>query len=152
MNTMLKVSFIVLLASLVACSQNSQVLKDKELAGSLTRDFTLAFNSGDLNKLMNYFADDAIVISCGWRMSGKDSIAGGMKYMLEHSSSLITSMGPISVSGDLVFTQGLITFVWKNEGYSAIAKGAVIMIWKKQNDGSWKITYEEENHGDLPEK
>lgn len=152
MNTILKISFVVLLTTLIACTQNSQALKDKDLVGSLTKDVTLAFNSGDVNKLMNYFADDAIVISCGWIMSGKDSIASGMKYILEHSSKMMTSTSLFSVSGDMVFTQGLITFNWKNEGYSALAKGAVTMIWKKQNDGVWKITFEEENHGDLPDK
>ncbi|MGD0582252.1 MAG: nuclear transport factor 2 family protein [Bacteroidales bacterium] len=152
MNTILKASFIALLASLIACTQNSQALKDKDLAGSLTKEVTLAFNSGNVNKLMTYFADDAIVISCGWRMSGKDSIASGMKYMLEHSSNMNTSIGPFSVNGNVIFIQGLITFNWKNESYSALAKGSMIMIWKKQNDDSWKITFEEENHGDLPEK
>lgn len=152
MNTKFAVSLLVLLASNLACSNHSQATKDKYLVGSLTKDFTVAFNSGDVNKLMNYFAEDAIVISCGWRMSGKDSIEGGMKYMLEHSTAMNVSPGISNVSDEIVFMEGLVTLNWKNESYSAIAKGVITLIWKKQKDESWKITFEEENHGDLPEK
>lgn len=152
MNTILKISLIILQAALVACNSNPQAKKDKNLVDSLTRDFTLALNSRDVNRLLNYFADDAIFISCGWRMGGKDSIASGLKFLLEHSSDLKIYPGTSSVSDEIVFTQGLITFKWVNESYSAIAKGIMILVWKKQKDGSWKITFEEENHGDLPEK
>jgi ketosteroid isomerase-like protein len=152
MKTIIKISATILLTSILACSRNSQVSNDKGLVSSLTNDFTTAFNSGDVSKLMKSFADDAIVISCGWRMSGKDSVAGGMKYMLEHSSGMIISPGISNVTDDIVFLQGLVTLNWKNETYSALARGIIVIIWKKQDDGSWKITFEEENHGDIPEK
>jgi uncharacterized protein (TIGR02246 family) len=152
MNTLYKVSLSIMLASLIACSGDTQAVKDRELVGSLTKEVTSAFNSGDVNKLVNIFTDDAIVISCGWRMSGKDSIAGGMKYMLEHSSDMVISPGVSNVSDDNVFLEGLVTLNWKNEDYSALAKGVITIIWKKQNDSTWKITFEEENHGDIPGK
>jgi len=152
MKTIIRISAAILLTSILSCSRNSQVPADKGLVSSLTNDFTIAFNSGDVTRLMKSFADDAIVISCGWRMSGRDSIEGGMKYMLEHSSEMIIDPGISNVTDDIIFLQGLVTLKWKNEAYSALAKGVILLIWKKQDNGSWKITFEEENHGDLPEK
>jgi ketosteroid isomerase-like protein len=152
MKTLSRIIASIMLMSVMACGRNARVQPEKGLVTSLTNDFTTAYNSGDLSKLMKSFANDAIVISCGWRMCGKDSIAGGMKYMLEHSSGIEISECISNISGDIVFLEGLVTLNWKNESYKAVAKGAITLIWKKQSDGSWKITFEEENHGDIAEK
>ncbi len=149
MKTLYTISAAILLVSLLACGRNERVPVDKGIVSSLTNDFTSAFNSGDASKLMKSFADDAVVISCGWRMCGKDSIAGGMKYMLEHSSGIAISEGISNIHGDIIFLEGLVTLNWKNESYNAVAKGVITLIWKKQSDLSWKITFEEEDHGDL---
>jgi len=143
--------YTILTLSVLSCTTHVRV-KNNELSETLSDKVVNAFNSGDVGKLMELYTDDAIVISCGWRMCGKDSIAGGMKYLLEHASSLSFIPGPGRETPETLFLSGLMTFSWKNESYHATAKGMMNIVWKKQVDNSWKITWFQEDHGDIPEK
>ena len=146
------VLLIITFAVLTACGRERPPGSDTNLADSLSRHMVTLFNSGESARMAELFDEDAVFIMCGWRMCGRDSIRTGMKYLLQHSSDLEFTPVISSVSGGILYMTGLANFNWKNEGYSALARGIMTVIWKKQENGSWKITFEEENHGDLPEK
>jgi ketosteroid isomerase-like protein len=123
--------------------------KNKALVDSLNSVATTAWGSGVIDKVMNIYADDAVVISGQNKMAGKDSIANGWKYVAPYAKNFKTYESVFSVSNDMVFIEGLFTFDWNKDNYSALAKGVAIVVWKKQADNTWKITYHEEDHGDL---
>ena len=141
-----------LLLTFVECNRATKPVVLNDLPGTLTDQVVTAFNTGDAQKISGLCTDDAIVISCGWRMCGKDSIASGMRYLLAHSSELTLTTGYIKETDENVFINALMVFRWKNESYFATAKGLMNMVWKKMPDNSWKITFLQEDHGDIPEK
>ncbi|HVN56774.1 MAG TPA: nuclear transport factor 2 family protein [Bacteroidales bacterium] len=142
----------IILVCSYACSGPVKQVVETDLPGTLTEEVVSAFNSGDFKKVTDLCSDDAVVISCGWRMCGRDSVASGMKYLLAHSSDLSITPGTGKESPDNIFVSGLMIFRWKNESYSATAKGMMNIIWKKEAGNKWKITFLQEDHGDIPEK
>jgi ketosteroid isomerase-like protein len=141
--------FAAILVS-TACTQKPSAGKDQALVDSLTTSATIAMGSGDINKLMSIYADDAIVLSNQMKLSGKDSITNGWKNVCQYAKNFKIYPGVSTVSKDMVFIEGLYTFDWNQGNYSVLAKGVIIQVWKKQADNTWKITYHEANHGDLP--
>jgi uncharacterized protein (TIGR02246 family) len=134
---------------ITACTQKPSTDKDKALVDSLTTAAATAWGSGEIDKVMSIYADDAIVISGQIKMAGKDSITNGWKYVVQYAKNFKTYQSVSSVSEEMVFIEGLYTFDWNQGNYSELCKGVAILVWKKQADNSWKITYHEENHGDL---
>jgi uncharacterized protein (TIGR02246 family) len=134
---------------ILACKQKPSDDMNKALVDSLNIVATTAWGSGEIDKVMNIYADDAVVISGQTKMAGKDSIANGWKYVVPYAKNFKTYESVFSVSDNMVFIEGLYTFDWTKDNYSALAKGVAIVVWKKQADNTWKITYYEEDHGDL---
>jgi len=134
---------------ITACTQKPNSNKNEALVDSLTTVFTTVSSSGEIDKIMSLYTDDAIVISGQTKMCGKDSIFNGWKDVASFATNFKAYQSIYSVSEDMVFTEGLYTFDWNQGDYSALAKGVSILVWKKQADNTWKITYLEENHGDL---
>jgi uncharacterized protein (TIGR02246 family) len=108
-----------------------------------------AFNSGDVAKLLSVYTDDAIFINGLVKISGKDSLAKSFSYMFQHSSNFKTYPALWSVQEDMVFIEGMFTFDWNMNGTVSHAKGVMKEIFIKEADNSWKITFGEENHGDI---
>ena len=139
----------VVALSIIACQQEVPINKDKQLADSIIAEVNKAFNSGDFNQMLNLYADDAIAINSGVKFCGKDSITKVRKELYPSLKNYTITNGISSVSGDLVYCQGLETFDWQQGNYSAFCKGFYTTIWKKQPDASCKITFSIEDHGDL---
>lgn len=135
---------------ITACTQRPDNSKNQALVDSLTTVAANAWGSGDINKLISIYADDAVVISNQTKLCGKDSITNGWKVSCLYAKNFNIYGGISSVSKDMVYIEGLYTFDWNKGNYAALAKGVVILVWKKQADNKWKITYHEGNHGDLP--
>jgi ketosteroid isomerase-like protein len=148
-NILIIFTFLLFLA---ACTPKVTLNNDQSIVDSLINVATAAFNSGDISKANNIFADDAVVIEGNLKAAGKDSIEKIWKVPIQHIKNFTFYKGLSSVTEDMVYCEGLFTFDWSMDNYSAFCKGKMIIIWKKQNDGSWKITYNEENHADLVKK
>jgi ketosteroid isomerase-like protein len=148
-NIIIIFTFLVILTS---CTQKVTQNNDQAIVDSLINIATTAFNSGDINKLIGIYTDDAVIISGTVKMAGRDSIEKGWKIPLQHSKNIVIYKGLSSVTEDIIFSEGLFTFDWSVDNYSAFCKGIMTIVWKKQSDGSWKITYSAENHVDLVKK
>lgn len=133
----------------LACNNKPVVNTDKTLVESLMSMSTEAFNSGDVNKILNIYTDDGIMLNGLVKISGKDSLAKSFTYMFQHSSNFKYFPALWSVQGDMVFIEGLFTFDWNMNGTVSQGKGVMKDVFVKQPDNSWKITYSEENHGDV---
>jgi ketosteroid isomerase-like protein len=134
---------------MIACAPKETNSDDQKLVNSLTTLSTDAFNSNDVNRILGLFTDDAVFLNGLVKISGADSLRKSFSYMFQHSSNFRYYPALSSVKQDMVFIEGLFTFDWNMNGVVSHAKGMMREVFIKQPDNSWKITYSEENHGDI---
>jgi ketosteroid isomerase-like protein len=100
---------------------------------------------------MSYYADDSVEVPNGGPIiQGKVNIAKGMGFLDQKGNHLTwTPVGAdISASGDLGYTYGTYEFRSKDKGGKlVIDHGKYTSIWKKQQDGSWKVVLDMGNAG-----
>lgn len=154
MKTKLIIPALLVFLAFSACTpktetNENQTCKNQVLADSLNTQAVEAYNSGDVQKVLNLYADDAVFISQDLRIGGKDSLAVVLETVVPYMSNFNPDKGITSVTDDLMYYQGLFTFDWNKDNYSAMGKGFMTTVYKKQADNSWKITLAIENHGDL---
>lgn len=108
-----------------------------------SKDWSAAAEARDVEKTLAYWADDAIVYSCGDEtLKGKESIRQMVEGSLNDPNFSI-SWEPISAevseSGDMgyLLENSKITMT-DSLGTLNTMKFNTVTIWKKQADGSWK--------------
>ena len=98
-----------------------------------------------------YYADDAIVLPAnGAAVSGRDAITQ-MLMSYPTMSNVRFTIDEVEGAGDLAYARGTYEMDVAVPGAPAPVhdKGKFIEIWKKQSDGSWKVTRDIFN-SDLP--
>jgi len=100
---------------------------------------------------MSYYADDSVEVPNGGPIiQGKVNIAKGMGFLDQRDNHLTwTPVGAdISASADLGYTYGTFEFSSKDkDGKPVIDHGKYTSIWKKHQDGSWKVVLDMGNAG-----
>jgi len=98
----------------------------------------------DLDKCMSFYVDDPVLFIPGApAMVGKDAVRkafqgflGAQKLQLETSGLIID----VAASGDLAMERGSYTnTITDAKGKTTTETGKLVLVWKKQADGSWKI-------------
>lgn len=129
---------------LISC--NEQAIDQKaeaEKLMELSREWALSAQEDDLERTLNYWAKDAILMSPGqYALKGHDEI---MK-MLEETSQIPgfqVNWEPkeafVSKSGDLGYVIAHNYFKFPDSiGNIVTTYGTAVEIWKKQEDGTWK--------------
>jgi len=153
MKTKLIIPALLVFLAFSACTpkpetNENQTSENQALVDSLNTQATEAYNSGDVQKVLNLYSDDAVFISQDLRIGGKDSLAVVFEITVPYISNFNMDKGIISVTDDLIYYQGMFTFDW-NKDYSAKAKGFMTTVSKKQADNSWKVILAIEDHGDI---
>lgn len=153
MKTKLIIPALLVFLAFSACTpkpetNENQTSENQALVDSLITQAAEAYSSGDVQKVLNLYSDDAVFISQDSRIGGKDSLAVFLEISLPYASNFNQDKGITSVTDDLIYYQGMYTFEW-NKDYSAMAKGFMTYVFKKQADNSWKITLAIEDHGDI---
>ena len=109
----------------------------------LEADFMKAAAERGADGYMSYYAEDAIEVPNGREaIHGKASIAKTMGFLNDRNNHLTWTPvdAGISESADLGWTSGIYEFrSVDREGKPVVAHGKYTSIWKKQQDGSWKI-------------
>lgn len=149
MKTKLIIPALLVFLAFSACTPKPETNENQTLLDSLNIQATDAYNSGDVQKVLNLYADDAVFISQDLRIGGKDSLAVVLETMVPYMSNFNPEKGITTITDDLMYYQGLFTFDWNKDNYSAMGKGLMTIVYEKQADNSWKITLAIENHGDL---
>jgi uncharacterized protein (TIGR02246 family) len=120
---------------------------DKKTEGEkvlqLSREWSEAASTGNIEKTISYWADDAVVMSAGQPvLNGKQAI----RKMVEESYKIPgfrISWQPQSVqvseSGDMAYLieNSQISFL-DSTGKPVTVQNKAVSIWRKQTDGSWK--------------
>jgi len=90
------------------------------------------------------FAEDGVMIQGSTRIQGRAAIQEAMKPLLEDPQRGLTwtpETAWASQSGDLGVTTGSFRSFRRNEQgeEETVATGAYITVWRRQEDGSWKV-------------
>jgi len=136
----------VIALSLIILSCNQQRV-DKKAEGEkvmqLSKEWSEVASTGDVQKTVSYWTDDAFVMSAGQPpLNGKPAI----RQMVEESYKMPgfrISWQPQSVevseSGDMAYMieNSQVSFT-DSTGKPVTVKNKAVSIWRKQPDGSWK--------------
>jgi uncharacterized protein (TIGR02246 family) len=141
---MRKIVFIAHVLLLLSCNQTKVDQKaEGEKVMQLSKEWSQAASAGDVEKIVSYWADDAVLMSAGQPvLNGKQAI----RKMVEESYKMPgfrISWQPQSVvvseSGDMAYLieNSQVSFT-DSTGKPITLHNKAVTIWRKQADGSWK--------------
>jgi len=117
----------------------------------LEADFMKAAAEHGSQGYMSFYSVDAVEVPNGAPiLSGKETIAKTMGFLDDKDNHLTwTPVGAdVAASGDLGYTYGNYEFHTKDEsGKPVVDHGHYTSVWKRQQDGSWKIVLDMGNAG-----
>jgi ketosteroid isomerase-like protein len=152
----LSVRIVLLLAPFVIAACESRLDLEKEQSKLLQTDIEFSKKSVDVGAaeaFNQYLASDAIQLPAqSDPIMGRESIynwlkASGGKYVLQWEPK----KAEVSKSGDLGYTWGTYSITSEDEkGQEKTSYGKYLNIWKKQNDGLWKVLIDIGNQSPEP--
>jgi ketosteroid isomerase-like protein/quercetin dioxygenase-like cupin family protein len=129
---------LVVAMTAAGCARSVNVTQERE--SLLTVDREWSQTTKDLDKFVTYYAPDASLYAPGM------PVVTGVAKIKEEFSKMAAAPGfnlawtanraEVSASGDLGYTTG--TYEMAMNG--GVDKGKFITVWKKQGDGTWKVT------------
>ncbi len=152
------VSICVLLLSLslIACKEKApdtaadeKAIRDSEAAS--LKDW----QAKDADKITSHYAPDAVLMITNVPATkGSDAIKSVVNPMLKDPHMSLTfspSVVVLSKNDDMAYVQGFYTMTYSEPrtGSTLIEKGKYLTVYKKQDDGSWKIA-EDIDNADAP--
>ncbi len=137
-------SGILCVCLLIAATAFAATPEDEIL--QLDREFSRTFNAAPLatraDQWMSYFAENATVPSAK-PLAGKQALTDHYKQVFADPDlklSWVPSKGEVFPGGKMGYTVGKYTARFKEKDGKAMEQtGTYITVWKKQEDGSWKI-------------
>ena len=141
---MIQLLLVAMVVTTMSCGQPKVDQKaEGENVMQLSREWSQAASSGNVDKTVSYWADDAYLVSAGQPpLKGKPAI----RQMVEDSYKIPgfrISWEPQSVevseSGDMAYLieNSQVSFS-DSTGKPVIQHNKGVSIWKKQSDGTWK--------------
>jgi uncharacterized protein (TIGR02246 family) len=133
----------LLLFTLAGCKQKTDSKAEGEKLMQVSREWSKTAASRDIEKTMNYWADDAILISAGESLrTGKKAIRQMVEQSLANPGFQISwepQKAEVSENGDMGYLTEITTITVNDSvGKPLAMKYNSLSIWKKQADGSWK--------------
>jgi uncharacterized protein (TIGR02246 family) len=141
---MIRIAMILLVVTVTSCNPRKVDTKaEGEKVMQLSKEWSQAAFRGDVEKIIGYWADDAVVMSAGEPvLNGKQAI----RKMVEESYKMPgfrINWEPQSVvvseSGDMAYLleNSQISFT-DSTGKPFTINNNAVSIWRKQKDGTWK--------------
>jgi uncharacterized protein (TIGR02246 family) len=133
------VSFIAM-----GCQSSSDHDADVQAIKATESQWNQAWASKDANKVMSFYADDAVVMVAGEPASvGKPAIAAAMTPMIADPATDLkfeAKRVEVSKSGDMGYTQGTYTMAVMDPQTKQVMHdhGTYVTTYRKQADGTWK--------------
>ena len=103
-----------------------------------------AFEAKDIEKSLSFYVDDPVLfVPKGPAVIGKDALRKAFQPFMSLPGLKATTSGVIidvAQSGDLAFERGNFTnTITDAKGKTTTESGKLVLVWKKQADGSWKV-------------
>jgi len=147
---------LLVLLSLAACKEKAsdpaadeQAIRDNE--ASALKDW----QAKDADKITSHYAPDAVLMITNLPAAkGSDAIKSDVSATLKDPHMSLTYSPTVVVlakGGDMAYVQGVytMTFTEPRTGSTLIEKGKYLTVYKKQDDGTWKIV-EDIDNADAP--
>lgn len=109
-------------------------------------DFCAATKAKGLDGWMSYFAEDAAGFPAGKPLiHGKAALREYYAEAIFSTPGLVIDWRPVkadaAASGDLGYTIGTAEFhIPGKDGQTTVRKSKYLTVWKKQADGSWRVS------------
>jgi len=140
-------SGIALIGAQTACQvlqQQQADLKNEENAiRQADMDWSKAAASKDVDKVVSYYAEDGAIYPPNAPIaSGKPGVKVEWTGMVNLPGFMVTwapSRVDVARSADLAWSTGTYTMTTSVPGNPATDHGKYVAVWKKQQDGSWKV-------------
>jgi len=140
MKSILSISFILLI---VACNNSIDTKAEGDKIMQISRDWSKAAQTDSIDKILSYWADDAVVM-----LPGDDVIKGkqAIREMVEGSSKIpgfkiswVPISASVSKSGDMAYLiENNQVSTTDSTGKTITQYNKAVTIWRKEADGSWK--------------
>jgi ketosteroid isomerase-like protein len=134
--------FVLGAALVMAAACSRPVNVEQERAALLQVDREWSQSVKDINKFMTFVSTDASTYPPGMPIAtGTAKVREVMTGMFSAPGFSLTwtaTKADVSASGDVGYTAG--TYEVNATGMPAPEKGKYVTIWKKQADGSWKVS------------
>ena len=141
---MTRITIILLVLTLIGCNPHKVDTKSEgEKLMKLSKEWSEVASTGDVDKIVSYWADDALVMSAGQPpLKGKQAIRQMVAESFKMPGFRIswqTENVEVSESGDMAYMieNSQVSFT-DSTGKPATLKNKAVSIWRKQPDGSWK--------------
>jgi ketosteroid isomerase-like protein len=146
---------ILCLLFVLACQpqEQSTTLSEAEISAVMeaTTQYGGAIVAGDFDKIRSLMGDDIVLMPT--EAQAANGLDAAMQFM-EEGPGIEGSINPEQVegSGNLAYVRGNfdLTFII-NDSTQVPDKGKYIEVWKKQDDGSWKVVVDIWNSNLSPE-
>ncbi|MFI5114979.1 MAG: YybH family protein [Terriglobales bacterium] len=136
-------------ATSVATKQKSP--KGSDLLLQLEADFAADVAKHGHDAFITYFAEDGVEIVDGGGIDTKDAMRKQPPWPEGTSLTWTPVKAEMAASGDLGYTYGNYIYTAKNkEGRLVANYGKYTSIWRKQNDGQWKVVVDMGNSSPAP--
>lgn len=128
----------------VACNnQQTDTKAEGEKVMEASREWAKSASAKDIEKIISYWADDAVVLQPGQTaLHGKKEIRSMVEASFKTPGFSITwepQLVEVSKSGDLAYLMEKSHVTFNDSSGKAITQNYNgVTIWKKQTDGTWK--------------
>jgi ketosteroid isomerase-like protein len=137
--------FIMILGCTQKTTDSTNTLNKEEISNEILQNwdgFISAFDGGDIDKAMSYLTDDYINMPSYNVTQDFQETKDMFQNMVDNSTvESQYKQTEIFVHPDMAYQFGLIHMVLisKSTGDTVINNNRSISVWKKMDDGSWKL-------------
>ncbi|MGH9672164.1 MAG: YybH family protein [Bryobacteraceae bacterium] len=139
------------------CGQNAppvDTVAEAKAILAMEAEWSKAAAAADMEKFVGFYSDDASVFPPNMAVAtGKESIRkalGGLFGAPGFSLTFQSTKVDVARSGDLAYSSGSYSLMMKDpKGAAMTDQGKFVATYRKQADGSWKVTSDIFN-SDLP--
>lgn len=134
---------ILVAVAIAACARPVDLDREREALLRTDKEWAAVVSSGDVEKIVSYWADDAIVLPPGApALVGKQAIRTFVADSLKvpgFSISWQANQAVIAANGDMGYTVGTNTVTMLGaDGLPVTTAGKAVTFWRKGPDGAWR--------------
>lgn len=146
----MKILFVFFLTSFMAITScKSQELSKQDLEKELTSvvaSWLEYFNNYDIESLMELYDDSVLFANSGLPLKkGKTEIRQNFENSFKIKPTITSKVNRISIEGNIGIVLAEYEFKATVEGEQINQKGRFLVVYKKFEDGKWRMTYDMDN-------
>jgi ketosteroid isomerase-like protein len=121
---------------------SAEIPDSAKALAALDNEWSKAANAGDVERVVSYYAEDAMVYPPNDKMVSGTGIKEVWAEMLADTKTKLTwKTTSAGVDHNTGFTAGTYE-VTSADGTSVVEKGKYLCVWRKGKDGKWKAIHD----------